>query len=143
MKKKSKIAVGLAVLLACGAVLPVPAQDAQPVTHASPELLKLAEEFRAFRSPLFRPRTWRPTHEVKGVPDYAAVKRQQIDGLPSFRERLNAIDPNGWPVHDQVDYLVLRSEMDDVYFEQAHPARSRDQSRPTTSSRPSTASPTS
>ena len=118
MNAKFKIAVRLTVLLACGAVLPVQAQDAQPVTHASPELLKLAEEFRAFRSPLFRPRTWRPTHEVTGLPDYAAVKRQQIEGLASFRARLNAIDPKSWPVHDQVDYLVLRSEMDDVYFEQ-------------------------
>lgn len=115
---KSTPALCLAVLLACGTALPAHAQDAQPVTHASAELLKLAEEFHAFRSPLFRQRTWRPTHEVTGVPDYAAVKREQSEGLAGFRARLNALDPKGWPVHDQVDYLVLRSEMDDVYFEQ-------------------------
>jgi len=115
---RTKLALGLAVLLACSAAAPVNAQDAKPVTHASPELLKLAEDFHAFRSPLFRARTWRPTHEVTGVPDYAAVKRAQIEGLTSFRARLKAIDPKSWPVHDQVDYLVLRSEMDDVYFEQ-------------------------
>ena len=119
-----------------------PGQDAQSVKHASPELIKLAEEFHAFRSPLFRPRTWRPTHEVTGVPDYAAVKREQLAGLPKFRERLRALEPKGWPVHDQVDYLVLRSEMDDVYFEQASCAKSRP-IRATTSSRRSTASPTS
>ena len=28
------------------------------------------------------------------------------------------MNPRDWPVHDQVDYLLLRSEMDDVYFEQ-------------------------
>jgi len=28
------------------------------------------------------------------------------------------MNPCGWPVHDQVDYLLLRFEIDDVYFEQ-------------------------
>lgn len=117
MNRSKPTAGALAVLLACW-VTPGWAQDAQPVTHASPQLIQLAEEFRTFRSPLFRARTWRPTHGVSGVPDYAAVKRQQIEGLARFRERLRALDPKSWPVHDQVDYLVLRSEMDDVYFEQ-------------------------
>lgn len=117
MSTWKSIACGLAAVLAVS--LPARGQDAPPVKHASPELLKLAEEFRAFRSPLFRPRTWRPTHKVTGVPDYAAVKREQLAGLPKFRERLHALDPKGWPVHDQIDYLVLRSEMDDTYFEQA------------------------
>lgn len=94
------------------------AQDQTAVRHASPELIELAAEFRAFRSPLFRPRTWRPTHQVEGVPDYAAVRQEQIEGLVSFRERLSELQPRQWPVHDQVDYLLLRSEMDDVYFEQ-------------------------
>ena len=55
---------------------------------------------------------------MEGVPDYAEVVRSQRAGLTQFRERLNAFDPSDWPVHDQVDYLLLRSEMDDVYFEQ-------------------------
>ncbi len=111
--------LGATVVLALTAApAPALAQDAKPVQHASPALLQLAEEFRAFRSPLFRPRTWRPTHEHAGVANYAAVKQQQIEGLAQFRQRLNAMDPRSWPVHDQVDYLVLRSEMDDVYFEQ-------------------------
>lgn len=118
MSTWKSIACGLAAALAC-VTLPAWGQDAQPVKHASPELIRLADEFRAFRSPLFRPRTWRPTHEVSGVPDYAAVKREQLAGLTKFRERLHALNPKGWPVHDQVDYLVLRSEMDDTYFEQA------------------------
>ena len=49
--------------------------------HASAELLTLADQFRQFRSPLFRPRTWRPTHEVAGVPDYAAVSASQLEGI--------------------------------------------------------------
>jgi hypothetical protein len=104
----------------CILVASVPAigQEGESVRHASPELIKLAADFREFRSPLFRPRTWYPTHRVEGVPDYADVKRKQIEGLVRFRERLNAMNPRSWPVHDQVDYLLLRSEMDDVYFEQ-------------------------
>jgi hypothetical protein len=87
------------------------------VKHASGELVSLADEFRQFRSPIFRPRTWRPTHAVQGVPDYAAVVRAQQQGLPKFQARLAALDPRSWPVHDQVDYLLLRAEMDDVDFE--------------------------
>ncbi len=94
------------------------AQESPPFQHASPELVQLAEEFRAFRSPLFRPRTWTPTHRVDGVPDYATVVREQREGLTRFQERLGALEPASWPVHDRVDYLVLRSEMDDVFFEQ-------------------------
>jgi len=112
----------MAAALASCCLLALPttaaAQDDRRVDHAAPGLIELANEFRAFRSPLFRPRTWRPTHSVEGVPDYAAVRTAQIEGLERFRERLNALDPSGWPVHDQVDYLLLRSEMDDVWFEQ-------------------------
>jgi hypothetical protein len=92
---------------------------AQPadVRHASSELVKLAEDFRQFRSPIFRARTWKPRRSVPGVPDYAAVVKEQREGLPRFQARLSALDPGGWPVHDQVDYLLLRSEMDDVDFE--------------------------
>lgn len=87
------------------------------IKHASADLLTLAEDFRHFRSPLFRPRTARPTHAVAGVADYAAVARAQQEGLGAFQARLAAMNPRGWPVHDQVDYLLLRAEMDDVAFE--------------------------
>ena len=118
MLKNTRIVVAVSLL----SLLMVPAlaiaQEGSSVRHASVELIDLAADFRDFRSPLFRPRTWRPTHRVDGVPDYAAVKREQIEGLARFREKLNAMNPRDWPVHDQVDYLLLRSEMDDVYFEQ-------------------------
>lgn len=86
------------------------------VSHASAELSKLAEEFRQFRSPVFGQRTWRPGRSVKQVPDYAAVAREQKEGLLPFQRRLAALSPKDWPVHDQVDYLLLRSEMDEVDF---------------------------
>ena len=118
MLRKTLIFFAISSLCLLAAHGPAAAQDNQQVRHASLELIELAAEFREFRSPLFRPRTWSPTHRVEGIPDYAAVKREQIDGLKRFRERLDAMQPRGWLVHDQVDYLLLRSEMDDVYFEQ-------------------------
>ena len=112
--------IAAAIFAMCLLVLPASAisQEVESVRHASPALIELAADFREFRSPLFRSRTWRPTHRVEGVPDYAEVKKEQIEGLARFREKLNAMNPRDWPVHDQVDYLLLRSEMDDVYFEQ-------------------------
>ena len=82
--------------------------------HASPELVALAKEFRQFRSPVFSSRKSRSVRSVVGVPDYAEVVREQRESLPRFQARLRAIDPRDWPVHDQLDYLLLRAEMDDV-----------------------------
>ena len=84
------------------------------VEHASTELATLAEEFRKFRSPVFASRKSRSVRSVVGAPDYANVVREQQEGLPKFQARLQAIDPQDWSVHDQIDYLLLRAEMDDV-----------------------------
>ena len=112
--------IAAATLAMCLLAVPAPAngQEGESVRHASPPLIEMTAGFREFRSPHFRPRTWGPTHRVEGVPDYAEVKREQIDGLARFRERLNAMNPRGWPVHDQIVCLLLRFEIDDVYFEQ-------------------------
>ena len=88
------------------------------VQHASTELAMLAEEFRQFRSPVFASRKSRSVRSVVGIPDYANVVREQQEGLPKFQARLRAIDPQGWSVHDQIDYLLLRAEMDDVDWQQ-------------------------
>ena len=84
------------------------------VQHASTELVTLAEEFRQFRSPVFPSRKSRSVRSVVGVPDYAGEVREQREGLPRFQARLQAIDPRDLPVHDQLDYLLLRAEMDYV-----------------------------
>ena len=84
------------------------------VQHTSTDLVTLAKEFREFRSPVFASRKSRSVRSVVGVPDYAAVVQEQRERLPTFQARLRAIDPRGWPIHDQIDYLLLRAEMDDV-----------------------------
>ena len=84
------------------------------VEHASSGLITLAEEFREFRSPVFRSYKTRDSRTVTEAPDYAAVVQEQLDGLPRFQQRLRNMDPQDWPTHDQIDYLLLRAEMDFV-----------------------------
>ena len=88
---------------------PIPAQDEHPQ-----ELLKLAEEFRAMRG--YTARRWQASAET-GVPDYAALVQKQKELLPLFRNRLDALDPSSWSVHCQIDYLLLRAQMDKLEWE--------------------------
>ena len=50
---------------------------------------------------------------VDGIPDFsaAAVERQQA-GLAELRSRFDELDPTGWDISDQVDYLLVRAELD-------------------------------
>jgi uncharacterized protein (DUF885 family) len=50
---------------------------------------------------------------INGIPDYtAAAIDAQKDALEHLREQFDLLDPTDWPVHDQVDYLIVRSELD-------------------------------
>jgi hypothetical protein len=86
------------------------AQEWSPVQLPGPEehpaqLIALAQEFRALRG------------SDDGVPDYAATVRRQKTALPGLRARLEALDPSAWSVHEKIDYLLLRSEMDQLEFD--------------------------
>ncbi|MBE3143190.1 MAG: DUF885 family protein [Planctomycetes bacterium] len=61
-------------------------------------------------------RRWLPSAQA-GVPDYMALVQKQKELLPTFRCRLEAMDPLGWTVHARIDYLLLRSEMDKLEWE--------------------------
>jgi hypothetical protein len=72
------------------------------------DLLSLFSEWRTFQKPKL----------VGGVPDYtAAAMAAQHRGLASYRRRLAAIDPSGWPVARQVDWHVVRAEMNGLDFD--------------------------
>ena len=78
--------------------------------HASDysELVKLFADWRAFQKPKL----------VDGVPQYTAdAMAAQRRELPSFQQRLQAIDPGGWPVNQQVDWHVVRAEMNGLDFD--------------------------
>ena len=72
------------------------------------DLIALFAQWRAFQQPA----------RVNGVPDYsAAAMASQRKGLAEFVRRLAAIDPTGWPIPQQVDYYVVRAEMNGLDFD--------------------------
>ena len=100
-----------ACLLAAAAF--VAAAGGTPLT-ASPrsaryeDLLSFFREWRSFQRPKL----------IDGVPDYSAsaVAAQKRE-LETYRRRLAAIDSNGWPVAQQVDYNVVRAELAGLDFD--------------------------
>jgi len=72
------------------------------------DLVTLFKEWREFQKPSVK----------DGVPDYtvAAMKEQKV-GLNEFQSRLNAINPSSWPISHQVDYHIVRAEMNGLDFD--------------------------
>ncbi len=72
------------------------------------DLTALFKEWREFQQP----------KRVEGVPDYSpAAMTAQARDLSGFTARLKAIDPTGWPIPQQVDYYVVRAEMNGLDFD--------------------------
>jgi hypothetical protein len=72
------------------------------------DLVAFFRDWRSFQRPRF----------VDGVPDYTAgaMAAQQAE-LSVYRRRLAGIDPRGWPVAQQVDYHVVRAELNGLDFD--------------------------
>src|SRR5690349_24880423 len=71
------------------------------------ELTSLFADWRAFERPPLR----------EGVPDYtAATFERRHAEFPKWQARLAAIKPDAWPVAQQVDYQVVRAEMNGFDF---------------------------
>jgi uncharacterized protein DUF885 len=89
------------------------AGGAAPASPAPPgggyaDLLTFYMEFRAFQKPKI----------VNGVPDYtAAAMAAQQKELETYKMRLASIDPSAWPIPQQVDYYVVRAEVNGLDFE--------------------------
>jgi hypothetical protein len=72
------------------------------------DLVALFSEWRSFQRPPL----------VNGVPDYSvSAMAAQHKALAGYQSRLAAIDPRGWPVPQQVDYHVVRAEMNGLDFD--------------------------
>ena len=88
---------------------PDPTDDvvaAGPGSHA--DLVELYHEWRAFEMPDF----------MDGVPDYsAAAMARQHGELPQWQARLNALAPGNWPVEEQIDWHLVRAEMNGLDFD--------------------------
>jgi hypothetical protein len=72
------------------------------------DLVQLFKEWREFQKPEI----------IDGVPDYtaAAMEKQRAD-LKDYQERLAAMDPSSWPVSQQIDYHIVRAEMNGLDFD--------------------------
>jgi uncharacterized protein (DUF885 family) len=85
-----------------------PAASAASAEGSYEDLTSLFTEWRAFERPALR----------DGAPDYTAAtlarKQQQ---LKTFQSRLQAIKPGAWPIPQQVDYHLLRAEMNGLDFD--------------------------
>lgn len=84
----------------------VSARAAQPAASYD-TLVALFTEWRQFEAPPL----------LDGAPDYtaAAMAKKRV-GLDDFVRRLAAIDPSAWPVAQQVDYHVVRAELNGLDF---------------------------
>src|SRR5918992_4155663 len=99
--------LGVVVAVAIAAATPVsPAAQAQRGNYD--DLQRLFAEWREFQKPKV----------VNGVPDYtAAAMAAQHRDLARYQQRLGAIDPSAWPIPQQVDYQVVRAEMNGLDFD--------------------------
>ena len=72
------------------------------------DLVAFFREWRSFQKPRI----------VDGVPDYSAgAMAAQRGELSNYQRRLAAIDPSGWPIAQQVDYRVVRAELNGLDFD--------------------------
>lgn len=79
-----------------------------PTSARWDDLVALFHEWRTFQKPKV----------VGGVPDYtpSAMTAQQRE-LAAYQRRLSAIDPSRWPIPQQVDYHIVRAEMNGLDFD--------------------------
>ena len=84
-----------------------PAASAASAQGSYEDLTALFAEWRAFERPALR----------DGAPDYtAAALARKHTQLKTYQARLQAINPGAWPIPQQVDYHLLRAEMNGLDF---------------------------
>ncbi|MCH8134847.1 MAG: hypothetical protein IIB77_02580, partial [Proteobacteria bacterium] len=71
------------------------------------DLLTLFSDWRAFEHPPL----------LNGAPDYTAVTfDRRYEEFQEYRDRLHSIDTSGWPITRQVDWHIVRAEMNGFDF---------------------------
>lgn len=107
----ASVGVTVACLLAAAALAGGDAAEPSPAVARSTryeDLVSFFGEWRAFQKPKV----------VDGVPDYSAgAMAAQFNELAIYKRRLSAIDPSHWPIPQQVDYSVVRAELDGLDFD--------------------------
>jgi uncharacterized protein (DUF885 family) len=102
-----KLAVATALALTLGCT--TQEEKTTKRTVQSGDLVALFNDWRAFEQPRMN----------DGVPDYTvAAMTEQHAKLATFQRRLADMDTTGWTVHQQVDYQIVRAEMNGLDFSQ-------------------------
>lgn len=98
----------LCVLLAIGLAGWTPGMtQGAPAQGSYDELLELFAEWREFEEPPI----------LDGAPDYTVETfKLRYEDFLVLRNRLHRIDPSGWPVPQQVDWHLVRAEMNGYDF---------------------------
>ncbi len=72
------------------------------------DLVSIFHEFREFQEPII----------VDGVPDYTPnATKNRYDNIKGYQQRLAAFNIEDWPVSQQVDYHLVRAEMNGMEFD--------------------------
>jgi hypothetical protein len=96
------------VALAAGCSAPPAVTSTAAKSTRYEDLTTVFGEWRRFQQP----------KPMDGAPDYsAAAMAAQARDLAGFANRLAAIDPSSWPIPRQVDYYVVRAEMNGLDFD--------------------------
>ncbi len=103
------VVVGILAASACGGTGPSGTQPgASPSGGSYDDLVKLFAEWREFESPPL----------IDGVPDYSAAAMTAQQGeLTLYQSRLAAMASPSWPVAQQIDYQLVRAEMNGLDFD--------------------------
>ena len=81
---------------------------AQSQSKGYQALLNLHKEFSEFRRPQM----------VDGIPDYSRSEmKSKEEGLKTFRVRLEEIDPEDWMISEKIDYLLMKSKLNELDFQ--------------------------
>jgi hypothetical protein len=97
------IVLSLAASTAATAAAPSP-----PGASRYEDLVSFFKDWRAFQKP----------RVVEGIPHYnAGAMGAQQHALETYKKRLAAIDPSGWPIPQQVDYQIVRAEVNGLDFD--------------------------
>jgi hypothetical protein len=92
--------ISAALLCACAGAPPTRSSDYG-------DLLQLFEDWRRFEQPPLR----------LGAPDYTDVRMARAhEHWQGYRDRLHALDHEGWSISEQVDWHVVRAELNGFDF---------------------------
>jgi len=94
------------LILLLGCTQQQPQQQQSPKSYS--QLVAFFHQWRQFQSPKMK----------DGVPDYSvAAMKQQHAELAHWQKQLNAFDTAGWPIKHQIDWHLVRAEMNGLDFD--------------------------